>query len=133
MLICVEKINFITHFFLKILERNSKLVILSNLDMTRQPKVIVSIWRNRPSADKKSTSSFTFSLRYCKDTVNLFFWVIWACLATHNQSDNINLWKTFVLICRQKINFIPHAFLEILQRYANFSFWILWICLITHT
>ena len=95
--------------------------------------MIVSIWRNRLSADKKSTSSFTFSLRYCKDTVNLFFWVIWACLATHTQSDNKYLWKTFVLIWRQKINFIPHAFLEILQRYCNFSFWILWVCLITHT
>ena len=41
--------------------------------------------------------------------------------------------KTFVFICRQKINFIPHALLEILQRYANFLFWVLWTCLVAHT
>ena len=35
-LICMQEINFITHFFLKILQRNSKLVILGNLDMSAQ-------------------------------------------------------------------------------------------------
>ena len=34
--------------------------------------------------------------------------------------------------CRQKINFIPHASLEILQRYANL-FWVLRTCLVEHT
>ena len=38
-----------------------------------------------------------------------------------------------MFICRQKINFIPHALLEILQRYANFLFWVLWTCLVAHT
>ena len=38
-----------------------------------------------------------------------------------------------MFICRQKINFIPHALLEILQRYANFLFWVLWACLVAHT
>ena len=33
MLIGMQKINFITHFFLQILQRNSKLVILGNLAM----------------------------------------------------------------------------------------------------
>ena len=33
---------------------------------------------------------------------------------------------------RQKINFISHAFLEILERYANL-FWVLWVCLVAHT
>ena len=39
--------------------------------------MIVSIWRNLwcLSAGKKSTLHFTFSLRYCKDTVNLLLWV----------------------------------------------------------
>ena len=48
-----------------------------------------------------------FSLRYCKHIVNLFFLVLWACLATYIQSDTIVLWETFVFISRQKINFIP--------------------------
>ena len=30
-----------------------------------------------------------------------------------------------VLTCRQKIKFIPHVFLEILQRQTNFLFWLL--------
>ena len=33
MLVGNQKINFITHFFLKILQRNGKLVILGNLGM----------------------------------------------------------------------------------------------------
>ena len=75
MLVCMQAINFITHFFLKILQRNSKLVILGNLSMPgHTSKMIVSIWGNiwHLSAGKKSTSSFTFSLsyfllqRYCK-------------------------------------------------------------------
>ena len=36
--------------------------------------------------------------------------------------DSINLKKTFVFNCTQKI---------ILQRYANFLFWVLWACLVT--
>ena len=44
MLVGIQKIDFITHFFLKILQRNSKLVILGNLDMPgHTPKMIVSI------------------------------------------------------------------------------------------
>ena len=77
MLVGMQKINFITHFFLKILQRNSKLVILGNLSMPgHTPKMIVSIWGNiwHLSAGKKSTSSFTFSLSY-------FFIakILWTC------------------------------------------------------
>ena len=38
----------------------------------KKPLVIIS--------KQNSTSSFTFSLRYCKDIVNLLFWVFQACL-----------------------------------------------------
>ena len=38
-----------------------------------------------------------------------------------------------MFICRQKIKFTPYAFLEILQRYANFLFWVLWACLVVYT
>ena len=104
MLVCMQKINFITHFFLKIFQRNSKLVILGNLDMSgHTPKMIVSIWGNiwYLSAGKKATPSFTFSLShffYCKDIVNLF-WVLWTSLAMNTESDTINLLKPFVFIC----------------------------------
>ena len=96
--------------------------------------MIVAIWRNLwgLSVGKRSTSSFKFSSRYYKDVVNLFC-APWACLAMHSQSDTINLYKTFVFICTQKISFIQHAFLRTLQRYANFLLLIFWVCLITHT
>ena len=42
---------------------------------------------------KKSTSSLTSSLRYCKDIANLLFWELWECLTIPN--------KTIVLICRK--------------------------------
>ena len=101
------------------------------------PKMIITIWRNlwRLSVGKRSSLSFTFSFRYYKDIVNLLFWVLWACLATQTQNakNTINLHKTFLFICRQKINFSLHAFLEILQRYAHFLFWVLWACLVVNT
>ena len=68
MLVCMQKINFIILLFLKILQRNSKLVISGNLGMPgHAPKMMVSIWGKiwRSSAGKKSiSSSFTFSLSY---------------------------------------------------------------------
>ena len=72
------------------------------------------------------------SLRYCKDLVNWLFLVLCACLATFTQSDTTILQKTFVFICRQKLNLIPHPFMEILQRYANL-FWVLWASTVTRT
>ena len=80
-----------------------------------------------------------FSLKYCKDLANLLFWVPWACLALHTQSDTNNLWKNFVFICRQKFNFISHVFLKIfkdiyLQRYISMQtsyfqyFGCAWLC-----
>ena len=54
--------------------------------------MLASIWRNLwlVFAGKKLTSSFTLFLRYCKDIVNLWFWVLWVCLAMHTQNDTIN-------------------------------------------
>ena len=78
---------------------------------------------------KPSTSSFMFSLRYCKGIVKWLFLVLWACLANYSRSDTTILSKTFVFMYRQKLNFIPHALIEILQRYANL-FWVLWACLV---
>ena len=77
--------------------------------------MIVAIWRSlwHLSVGKILTSFFTFSLIDCQDVVNLFFWVLSALLAMHTQTDTNNLEKTFVFICWQKPNFIPHAFLDI--------------------
>ena len=53
-----------------------------------------------------------------KENVNFLFWVLWARLAVHtkidsiSQNDTIDLKKTLMFICMQKINFIIHFFLE---------------------
>ena len=62
------------------------------------------------------TNSF---LIYCKEKANLLFWVIGAFLATQTLNDWINLKKSLMFICRQKINFIFHNCLQILQRHSK--------------
>ena len=121
MLICIQKINFITNFFLKILQRTSKLVILGNLGIPGQTHLImiVSVWRNLwcLSTSKNSTSFFSLSLRHCKNISNLLFWVLWISLVTYIQ-NTITLQKTFKFICWQRNHFNLMIFMEILQRYA---------------
>ena len=80
---------------------NSKWLHFAAWDQTKQsnygqawsdkPKMIITLWRNLRywSSGKKITSSFTFSLTYCKlailGTLGMLF--------THTQSDTINLYK----------------------------------------
>ena len=88
--------------------------------------MIITIWKNlwRLSVGKRSSSSFTFSLRYYKDIVNLLFWALWAFMATQSQSHTINLQKTLVFICRQKIYFtLPPAFRLITQEPEFCQIW----------
>ena len=47
---------------------------------------IIALTCRKPScssACKKSTSSLTSFVRYCREIANLLFWVLWACLATN--------------------------------------------------
>ena len=44
----------------------------------------------------------------------------------------INLNLNFIMIMNLNKNFIPHAFLQKLQRYTNFLFWLLWTWLDNH-
>ena len=91
--------NFITPFFLKILQRNSKPVILGNLGISSHKLLKrVSIWRKLwyLSAGKKSASSFMFSLRHCKYIANLLFWVLTVYLAMQT--------KVLLSTCRK----LPH-------------------------
>ena len=43
------------------------------------------------SACKKSTSSLTYLLRYCKDITNLLLWELWECLTILIKNHSINL------------------------------------------
>ena len=44
-------------------------------------------------------------------------WVLWEYLAMTSKSDATSLQKTLMFIFMQKIIFIPHLYLDILQRY----------------
>ena len=93
MLTCMQKVNFVIHFSLEILQRNGKflfLVILECLatdnknDSITLKKCLTIISR------KNSTPSLTFSLRYYKDIIKLLFWVLWGCTR-----------KVMLSICRE--------------------------------
>ena len=55
-------------------------------------------------------------VRYCK----LVIFGILGMLATPVKIDSVNLWKTLMFPCMQKINCIPDFVLEISQRYEFF-------------
>ena len=139
MLICVQRVNFITQFFLNILQRNSKLVILGNLGMSgHTPKMIKAIWRNLwpLSVGKSSSSSFTFSLRYYKGIVNFFLGGGRGTLGMPGYSNPKRYYQRVENLrvhLQAKNQIHPHTFLEILQRYANFLCWVLWACLVALT
>ena len=75
--ICRQKIKFILHVFLEILQRYCKLIVLGTLGMPGYA----------------------------------------------NQSDNINLQKTFAFICRKKINFTAMLFWRYCKDNADFLLW----------
>ena len=119
MLICMQKISFITHFFLKILQIANCYFGWFGHAWPHTPKMMVSIWRNLwcLSKSKKSSSFFPFALRYCKDTTNLLFWVLWECLTiSHKKSQHQSVGNFHAYLHAEKINFITHFFLKILQR-----------------
>ena len=67
---------------------------------------------------KKTNSSLPSFLRYSKDFANLF-WVLSVWLAMPTKMDSINLQKSLMVICMQKIQLDPS--LEILQRYCKIA------------
>ena len=69
MLICIKQINFIIPFLLKLLQRNSKLVILGKLGMPRHTlNDSINLKKSLMFICKQKTTSFIpFFLRYCKD------------------------------------------------------------------
>ena len=100
-----------------------KLAILENLRMLDHPHQkseyqFVDNFHAYLHSKKQLHLSLSF-LRYCKEIKNLLFWIIWTCLVTHTQNKSINLKKPMIFIGRQKINFIVHFLLEILQRYCE--------------
>ena len=104
-----------THFFLKTLQRNSKLVVFghTHLKWQYQFEEIFDVYQQA----KKSNFSL-FSLRYCKLTILGTL----SMLGFANPKWYHQLTENFCFINKQNNNFISQVFLEILQRYENFLF-----------
>ena len=108
--------NFIIYFFLEMLQRYCKFIILSTLAMPGYAHLKDSI-----NLKKTFVSNWTQKIilqRYA----NFLFWVLWACLVTQILNDSINLQKTSMSICMPKVNFIIHFFLGILHFKESYNF-----------
>ena len=104
--ICMQKINYILHIFLEILQRYYKPVILGTFRMhgSAHKKWYCQIVENfcvYLQAKKIDFINHDF-LEIIQRYANLF-WVLWTCLATKNQHYSINLQKTSMFICILKI------------------------------
>ena len=55
------------------------------------------------STSKKSNSSLSSFLRYCKDIANLLLWELWECLTIPIKNHSTNLQETFMPICMDVI------------------------------
>ena len=117
MFICNRKINFILLVFLDILQTYCKLVILGNLSKPgyTHPKYYQLVENFRIYLQAKEPLQALVFLEILHRYANFLFWVLKACLDTHNQNNSINLQKILNFLCMPKINLIIHFFLEILH------------------
>ena len=129
MLIYMLKINFITHFSLKILQKNSKLVILGKLGMSGHTHLNYTInWKKPWTFICRQKTNFILHVfleilqRYCK-------LVILVTLGMSGRTPKVVPSTSRIFLCL----FAGKQFLEILQRHANFSFWVFQACLAIHT
>ena len=118
-IVSIRKILQKLHFFLEILQRHHILVIFEYFTHTWQhpSNMVVSTCRKHYLLKKKNKFIPPF-LRYSKDFANLF-WVLSVWLAMPTKMDSINLQKSLMVICMQKIQLDPS--LEILQRYCKIA------------
>ena len=120
MFVCGQKIKFILHVFLDILQRYCKLIVSGTLGMpgNRNPKRYCQLEENfrvyLQAKNPKNLPCFSGDIAKINKLVILGT-LGTTCLVAHTQNDSINLYKTSMFICKPKIDFIIHFFLEILH------------------
>ena len=82
MLICMQNINPITQLFLRILQRNSKLVVLCNLRMTGKTHL-----KRYYKCEETFYVIFPVFLEILLKHTNSFFWIPWSCLTIHTHPE----------------------------------------------
>ena len=126
-----KKINFISNLFFKILWRHFKLAILGLREYLTIP---IKNYTISLHTYLHATNQLHYSLLSSDIEKNskLVIIGVWACLVTHTENDSINMKKSLMFICKQKIKFILPVFIEILQSMKKLLFWVLWKCLNIH-
>ena len=94
--------------------------------------MIVSIWKNLQhlSAGKKSTSSFMFSLRYCKDIVNWLFFGTLGLSGYLHPKWYYHLVEYFCVYLQAKTQFHPPSFYGDIAKIWKLIL-VLWACTVT--
>ena len=127
MFICRQKMKFIFHGFLEILQRYCKLVLgtlgmHSYIDQNWYYQLVENFRVYLQAYNQlHPPSPHVFSgyiVKICKVLILGTLGMpgcTHPCLVAHTQNDSINLQKTLMFICMPKINFIISFFLEILH------------------
>ena len=116
MLICFQKVNFITHFFLRILQQNSKLVTLGNLGIPGSTYLNWYCSINLKKG-KKSTSHFS------KDIAK----ILQACYFGYFGHARLHIAKVILLTCR-KLCLKKTVFISMQKTNLSCSFFCLYAC-----
>ena len=130
MLICFQKVNFITHFFLRILQQNSKLVTLGNLGIPGNTYLNWYCSINLKKG-KKSTSHFSKDIAKILQTCYFGYFgharlhiakvILLTCRklclkkTVYLHAKNQLILQFFLFICMLQMHFIIHFFPEILN------------------
>ena len=124
MLIWIQKISYITHFFLKMLQRNSKLVILDNLGMPGQTHPKWCIILKKPlTFISRQKNQLHPSRKFVSDTLGMSGYVHPKCY--YYLVENV-----FVYL-QAKINFNSPCFYEDIAKICKLIylgyFWHAWL------
>ena len=125
MFISMQNVNFITQFFLEILQRYCILVILSTLGM---PSCTHQKLQYQFIENCDIHCSMLIQL-HPSHFVNMLVWVIQASLFIPPKFKVINLQDSLMFICMQKVIFTPFFFLRCCKDITNLLFQIHWACL----
>ena len=122
-----QKINFILHVFLEILQRYCKLVVFGTLGLSgyTHSKWYCHLVENFCVYLQAKINFIPHAFMEILHRYANLFWVFWTCLVTLTQNGSITSQKTSMFICMQKINFIIQLFLTILhfKEFCNLLGW----------
>ena len=117
-----QNINFITQFFLETLQSTLSMSGVWPQPIKNDSIIYRKLWC---SLHKKSISSLTSFMGYCRNFAILLFWVIWACLVTTSKRI-LSAYKKLWCLSSCKIYVSLHLFLKYYKNIAKLCFGHAW-------